>query len=210
MINAVPASTPAEGINQSVYYVEKAGKKALLHQVLQSDDIETVLIFTRTKHGANKVAQDLNKIGITAEAIHGNKSQQARQNALNGFKNRTIKVLVATDIASRGIDVEKLSHVINYELPEVPETYIHRIGRTARAGLKGTAISFCSSEERGSLKDINKLLPASIEVKRMVGFTAEEGASSLPIATDGIKRSEHRRQGNPAAKPRRTFYRSRR
>lgn len=169
MITTVTVSAPAEGINQSVYYVEKEGKKALLQQVLRSKEIETVLIFTRTKHGANRVAQDLNKVGIAAEAIHGNKSQQARQRALTGFKNRTIKVLVATDIASRGIDVEKLSHVINYELPEVPETYIHRIGRTARAGLKGTAISFCSAAERGSLKDINKLLPVSIEVKRMNG-----------------------------------------
>jgi len=182
MINAVPASTPAEGINQSVYYVEKAGKKALLHQVLQSDEIETVLVFTRTKHGANRVAQDLNKIGISAEAIHGNKSQNARQKALEGFKNRTIKVLVATDIASRGIDVERLSHVINYELPEVPETYIHRIGRTARAGLKGTAISFCSSDERSSLKDINKLLPAAIKVKQMEDFDYEEN-STQAVAT---------------------------
>jgi ATP-dependent RNA helicase RhlE len=210
MINAVPASTPAEGINQSVYYVEKAGKKALLHQVLQSDEIETVLIFTRTKHGANKVAQDLNKIGITAEAIHGNKSQQARQKALAGFKNRTIKVLVATDIASRGIDVERLSHVINYELPEVPETYIHRIGRTARAGLKGTAISFCSSDERGSLKDINKLLHASIEVKRMSGFTTEENLKAMVAVHQnaGTFRQDSRNI-SPATKSRRPNYRKR-
>lgn len=174
MITTVTVSAPAEGINQSVYYVEKEGKKALLQQVLRSKEIETVLVFTRTKHGANRVAQDLNKAGISAEAIHGNKSQQARQRALNGFKNRTIKVLVATDIASRGIDVEKLSHVINYELPEVPETYIHRIGRTARAGLKGTAISFCSAAERGSLKDINKLLQVTIEVKQMNGGTGRK------------------------------------
>jgi ATP-dependent RNA helicase RhlE len=209
MISTVTVSAPAEGINQSVYYVEKEGKKALLQQVLLSDEIETVLIFTRTKHGANRVAQDLNKAGIAAEAIHGNKSQQARQRALNGFKNRTIKVLVATDIASRGIDVEKLSHVINYELPEVPETYIHRIGRTARAGLKGTAISFCSSAERGSLKDINKLLPASIEVKRMFGYSTNE--SEQPIAA-GTERPRHFRapqQGNSAGKAKRSFYRNR-
>lgn len=210
MINAVPASTPAEGIDQSVYYVEKARKKALLQQVLQSDEIETVLVFTRTKHGANRVAQDLNKIGITAEAIHGNKSQQARQRALTGFKNRTIKVLVATDIASRGIDVERLSHVINYELPEVPETYIHRIGRTARAGLKGTAISFCSSDERGSLKDINKLLHASIEVKQMDGFTADDSAAHVAatISKPGHSNREAR-QGSADNRTRRTFFRKR-
>jgi ATP-dependent RNA helicase RhlE len=210
MITTVTVSAPAEGINQSVYYVEKEGKKALLQQVLLSDEIETVLIFTRTKHGANRVAQDLNKVGIAAEAIHGNKSQQARQRALNGFKNRTIKVLVATDIASRGIDVEKLSHVINYELPEVPETYIHRIGRTARAGLKGTAISFCSSAERGSLKDINKLLPASIMVKRMNGFSTDEPVHSATAATaERPRRPKATQQAYPAGKTKRSFYRNR-
>jgi ATP-dependent RNA helicase RhlE len=209
MITTVTVSAPAEGINQSVYYVEKEGKKALLQQVLLSDEIETVLIFTRTKHGANRVAQDLNKIGIAAEAIHGNKSQQARQRALNGFKNRTIKVLVATDIASRGIDVEKLSHVINYELPEVAETYIHRIGRTARAGLKGTAISFCSSAERGSLKDINKLLPASIAVKRMNGFSTNEPVQPVTATAERPRRPRATQQGNPAGKSKRSFYRNR-
>jgi len=171
-VNVAPVSSPAENVNQSVYYVEKADKRAMLQQVFASEEIETALIFTRTKHGADKVTRELNKIGITAVAIHGNKSQMARQKALQGFKNRTIKVLVATDIASRGIDVDKLSHVINFELPEVPETYVHRIGRTGRAGESGTAISFCASEERGSLKDINKLLPQAIEVKRMNGFVA--------------------------------------
>ncbi len=210
MINAVPASTPAEGINQSVYYVEKAGKKALLHHVLQSDEIETVLVFTRTKHGANRVAQDLNKIGISAEAIHGNKSQNARQKALEGFKNRTIKVLVATDIASRGIDVERLSHVINYELPEVPETYIHRIGRTARAGLKGTAISFCSSDERGRLKDINKLLPAAIKVKQMEGFAFEESSNHITAtSSEPATPAWGERSIRTDNKPRRTFFRKR-
>jgi ATP-dependent RNA helicase RhlE len=209
MITTVTVSAPAEGINQSVYYVEKEGKKALLQQVLLSDEIETVLIFTRTKHGANRVAQDLNKIGIAAEAIHGNKSQQARQRALNGFKNRTIKVLVATDIASRGIDVEKLSHVINYELPEVAETYIHRIGRTARAGLKGTAISFCSSAERGSLKDINKLLPASIEVKRMFGYSTIESEKPIAVSTERPRHFRAPQQGSPAGKSKRSFYRNR-
>ncbi|HLN53458.1 MAG TPA: DEAD/DEAH box helicase [Lentimicrobium sp.] len=166
-INVAPLSAPAESVSQSVYYVEKEDKRAMLHEIFQSETIETALIFTRTKHGADKVTKDLLKQGIPAAAIHGNKSQQNRQKALNGFKARSIRVLVATDIASRGIDVEKISHVINYELPEVPETYVHRIGRTARAGESGIAISFCASDERGSLKDINRLLPKDIEVKRL-------------------------------------------
>lgn len=198
MIHVAPLSAPAESVNQSVYYVEKADKRAMLQQVFESEEIETALIFTRTKHGADKVTRELLKIGISAVAIHGNKSQTARQKALQGFKNRTIKVLVATDIASRGIDVDKLSHVINFELPEVPETYVHRIGRTARAGESGTAISFCAAEERGSLKDINKLLPQSIEVKRMPGFIA-----SIPSAAVEIdeKPRRHFGQGRPTQRP---------
>lgn len=169
-INVAPVSAPAESVDQSVYFVEKADKRAMLEQVFENNEIETALIFTRTKHGADKVTKELVKMGISAAAIHGNKSQQNRQKALQGFKNRTIKVLVATDIASRGIDVDKLSHVINYELPEVPETYVHRIGRTGRAGESGIAISFCASEEKGSLKDINRLLPRAITEKKMLGF----------------------------------------
>ncbi len=169
-INVAPISAPAESVDQSVYFVEKADKRDMLKAIFASEEIETALIFTRTKHGADKVVRDLTKNGINAAAIHGNKSQQARQRVLQGFKDRTIHVLVATDIASRGIDVEKISHVINFELPEVPETYVHRIGRTGRAGESGKAISFCASEERGSLKDINKLLPQSIEIKNMIGF----------------------------------------
>ncbi|PKP02473.1 MAG: DEAD/DEAH box helicase [Bacteroidetes bacterium HGW-Bacteroidetes-9] len=196
MIHVAPLSAPAEFVNQSVYYVEKADKKAMLQQVFESEEIETALIFTRTKHGADKVTRELLKIGISAVAIHGNKSQLARQKALQGFKNRTIKVLVATDIASRGIDVDKLSHVINFELPEVPETYVHRIGRTGRAGESGTAISFCSSEERGSLKDINKLLPQNIEIKRMNGFLASSHVAIESAIADSPKRSS--RQSRPS------------
>lgn len=173
-INIAPISAPAESIDQSVYFVEKNDKRTMLQQVFANEEIETALIFTRTKHGADKVTKDLIKLGISAVAIHGNKSQNNRQKALNGFKDRTVKVLVATDIASRGIDVDKISHVINYELPEIPETYVHRIGRTARAGESGIAISFCSSDERGSLKDINKLLTKDIEVKKMMGFKPSE------------------------------------
>jgi ATP-dependent RNA helicase RhlE len=172
-VNVAPISAPAEAVEQSVYFVEKNDKRAMLKEVFASEEIETALIFTRTKHGADKVARDLVKNGIPAVAIHGNKSQQARQKALQGFKDRSICVLVATDIASRGIDVDRISHVINYELPEVPETYVHRIGRTGRAGESGKAISFCASEERGSLKDINKLLPRSIEIRNMSGFVPQ-------------------------------------
>ncbi|MDZ4665996.1 MAG: DEAD/DEAH box helicase [Bacteroidota bacterium] len=157
-------SSTATLVEQSVYYVAREDKRSLLKHVLKNSQIEHALVFTRTKRGADKVAKELNSNGIKAEAIHGNKSQNARERALKGFKNRSIRVLVATDIASRGIDVDKLSHVINYEIPEQAETYVHRIGRTGRAGSSGIALSFCSLEERNFLKDINKLIKSNIEV----------------------------------------------
>jgi len=163
-VQVAAVSAPATAVKQTVYYVEKGDKNALLHEVIQTEQIGHALVFTRTKHGADKVAKELNRKGISAEAIHGNKSQNARQKALTGFKNRAIRILVATDIASRGIDVDKLTHVINYELPEIPETYVHRIGRTGRAGESGIALSFCGSEEIDDLKNINKLLPKNIDV----------------------------------------------
>ena len=141
-------SSTADTIQQAVYFVDKENKKGLLHHVLKDKSIATVLVFTRTKHGADKVVKDLNRSGITAEAIHGNKSQNARQRALTNFKNRTTRVLVATDIAARGIDIDDLTHVINYEIPNIPETYVHRIGRTGRAGASGIALSFCDEEEK--------------------------------------------------------------
>ena len=136
--------------------------------LLKDQSIESVLIFTRTKHGADKLARILTKSGIRAEAIHGNKSQNARQRALTDFKNHTLRVLIATDIAARGIDVDQLSHVINYELPNVPETYVHRIGRTGRAGHEGIAISFCESEELPYLKDIQKLIGKTVPVLSLI------------------------------------------
>jgi ATP-dependent RNA helicase RhlE len=163
-VQVAAVSAPATAVKQTVYYVEKSDKNALLHEVILKEQIGHALVFTRTKHGADKVVKELNRKGISAEAIHGNKSQNARQKALTGFKNRAIRILVATDIASRGIDVDKLTHVINYELPEIPETYVHRIGRTGRAGESGIALSFCGSEEIDDLKNINKLLPKNIEV----------------------------------------------
>jgi ATP-dependent RNA helicase RhlE len=159
-----PVSSTATLVTQTVYYVKKENKRGLIKFVLNNGKIEHALVFTRTKRGADKVAKDLNAMGVSAEAIHGNKSQGARERALKGFKNRTIRILVATDIASRGIDVDKLSHVINYEIPEQAETYVHRIGRTGRAGESGVAMSFCTHEEMPYLKDINKLIKKNIEV----------------------------------------------
>jgi ATP-dependent RNA helicase RhlE len=163
-VEVTPVSSTAETITQSVYYVGKQDKRVLLLHLLKEHDIKTVLVFTRTKHGADKVVKDLQKANITAEAIHGNKSQNARQRALSNFKSQQTRVLVATDIAARGIDIDQLTHVINYELPNVPETYVHRIGRTGRAGADGAAFSFCDAEEKAYLRDIHKLIARNIPV----------------------------------------------
>lgn len=163
-VAVTPVSSTVDIIDQSVYFVDKSNKKSLLIHLLKGSTIASALVFTRTKHGANKVAEDLVKAGINAEAIHGNKSQSARQKALSNFKTKRTRVLVATDIAARGIDVEDLSHVINFEMSNVAETYVHRIGRTGRAGAGGTALSFCDSEEKQFLKDVNKLINKSIPV----------------------------------------------
>lgn len=170
-VEVTPVSSTAEKIEQSMYFVTKNDKRALLSHILQDKEIKTALVFTRTKHGADRVVKDLLKEGIKAEAIHGNKSQNARQRALTNFKDRTTRILVATDIAARGIDVDELTHVINYELPNIPETYVHRIGRTGRAGLTGTAFSFCDAEEKEYLKDIEKLIGLTIPVAEDNPFT---------------------------------------
>jgi ATP-dependent RNA helicase RhlE len=161
-VEVTPVSSTADTIQQSLFYVEKNDKRALLQHILKDKGIQTALVFTRTKHGADKVVKDLVRVGITAEAIHGNKSQNARQRALKNFKDRTTRVLIATDIAARGIDIDELTHVINYELPNIPETYVHRIGRTGRAGASG--IAFCDAEEIEFLKDIHKLISKQIPV----------------------------------------------
>jgi ATP-dependent RNA helicase RhlE len=163
-VEVTPVSSTADTIQQALYYVDKNDKKSLLIHILKDKNIETALVFTRTKHGADKVVKDLSRAGITAEAIHGNKSQNARQRALSNFKARTTRILVATDIAARGIDVDELTHVINFELPNVPETYVHRIGRTGRAGLSGIALSFCDLDEGEFLRDIHKLIGKTIPV----------------------------------------------
>jgi ATP-dependent RNA helicase RhlE len=161
-VEVTPVSSTTETVEQLVYFVEKRDKRELLIQLLKQAKIKSVLVFTRTKHGADKINRDIVKAGIRSNAIHGNKSQNARQSALTGFKEGKIRVLVATDIAARGIDVESLSHVINYDLPNIPETYVHRIGRTGRAGASGIALSFCDSEEKAYLRDINRLIAKNI------------------------------------------------
>ncbi|MBX4266036.1 DEAD/DEAH box helicase [Clostridium estertheticum] len=163
-VAVTPVSSTIELIEQAVYFVDKKDKKSLLIHLLKDKSIVSALVFSRTKHGANKITKDLNNEGIEAQAIHGNKSQSARQLALNNFKQGITRVLVATDIAARGIDVDELSHVINFDLPNIPETYVHRIGRTGRAGLGGIALSFCDVEEKPFLKDIEKVIKKSIPV----------------------------------------------
>ena len=163
-VEVTPASSTVDAINQTVYFVDRENKKHLLREVLKDKKIERALVFTRTKHGADKVAKDLTKVGIVSQAIHGNKTQNARQNALNNFKSKATRVLVATDIAARGIDIDDLTHVINFELPNIPESYVHRIGRTGRAGASGVAIAFCDAEEMPYLRDIQKLIGKQIPV----------------------------------------------
>ena len=163
-IEVTPVSSTAEKVEQAVYFVEKNDKRSLLIHLLKDETIKSALVFARTKYGADKIAKELYRANIKVDAIHGNKSQAARQKALTDFKNGKIRVLVATDIAARGIDVDDLSHVINFELPNIAETYVHRIGRTGRAGLSGIALSFCDVEEREFLRDINKLITNNIPV----------------------------------------------
>jgi len=163
-IEVTPAATPVERIEQRVHFVEQPHKPGLLAKLLTDPSLERVIVFTRTKHGANRVVEQLGKSGTRADAIHGNKSQSARQKALESFRNGKVRVLVATDIASRGIDVAGITHVVNYELPNEPENYVHRIGRTARAGASGAAISFCASGERAFLRDIERLTKVKLSV----------------------------------------------
>jgi superfamily II DNA/RNA helicase len=163
-IEVTPSSTTVDIVNQFVYFVDKGNKNSLLIEILNDEKIKTALVFTRTKYGADKVVKVLKRNNISAEAIHGNKAQNARQRALSNFKAQITRVLVATDIAARGIDVDDLEYVINYEISNISETYVHRIGRTGRAGASGTAISFCDAEEKAYLKDIEKLINKRIQV----------------------------------------------
>ena len=187
-IEVSPRKLTAERIDQRVFFVEAASKRDLLHRLLKGADLSRVIVFTRTKHGANKVARQLEQTGIDAEALHGNKSQGARQQALARFRSGAARVLVATDIAARGIDVNDVSHVINYELPNEPESYVHRIGRTARAGAGGIALSFCDPAEQAYLRDIEKLTRSSLTV-----------AEGQPVAQAG-KGARRPKNGAKAAK----------
>jgi ATP-dependent RNA helicase RhlE len=180
-----PIASTAELVEQRVMFVDKAGKRTLLGRLLQDGAVGRALVFTRTKHGADRVVRQLARDGVTAEVIHGNKSQSARTRALERFRTGTGRVLVATDIAARGIDVEGITHVINYDLPNVPESYVHRIGRTARAGRSGVAISFCDAEERAYLRDIEALIKTKIQVvadePRHAGASASASGAARAI-----------------------------
>ncbi len=176
-VSVTPVSSTVDIIQQFVYFVEKENKYSLLIEVLKDQAIKTALVFTRTKHGADKVVKILTRNQIIAEAIHGNKSQNARQRALTNFKTQTTRVLVATDIAARGIDVDDLEYVINFDIPNISETYVHRIGRTGRAGAKGTALSFCDTEEKAYLRDIEKLISKKIIVIENHPFQMSMGIS---------------------------------
>lgn len=207
-VAVTPVSSPVEAIDQSVYFVGGKDKTKLLIRLLENASVESALVFTRTKHGANKVAEGLVKAGIRAEAIHGNKSQGARQRALGNFKSGATRVLVATDIAARGLDIEELSHVINFELPNIPETYVHRIGRTGRAGLSGVALSFCDEEEKPFLADIQKLIARKIPVVEAHPFPLIERGPS--VRQERVTNAAGRKTGAPAnRKPRAKSHRAR-
>ncbi|KAA9327452.1 DEAD/DEAH box helicase [Hymenobacter busanensis] len=194
-VAVTPVSSTAETVEQAVYMVEKTDKPYLLLEVLKNPELRRVLVFSRTKHGADRVAKGLTAKGIGAEAIHGNKSQNARQRALQNFKSGETRVLVATDLAARGLDVDELSHVINYELPNEPETYVHRIGRTGRAGAAGVALSFCDLEERAYLQDIQRLINREIPVEDSHSY-ANNDVAPVPLKGPNITKPK-----GPAGRP---------
>jgi ATP-dependent RNA helicase RhlE len=195
-VAVTPQATTAERIAQRVIHTEKASKPALLAEIIKTEQIDRVLVFTRTKHGADKVVRVLNKSGLAAEAIHGNKSQNQRERVLSAFRSGALRTLIATDIAARGIDVDGVSHVINYDLPNVPESYVHRIGRTARAGAEGVAISFCDGEERAYLRDIERLIRMAIPATdRRTGRT--EGQPGSHHAAGRNNGRQHTRGNQP-------------
>ena len=189
-VTVAPVSSTADRIEQEVAFVEKEDKRALLVEVLRDQSMRRVLVFSRTKHGANRVAEHLTKAGVGAEAIHGNKSQGARERALAHFKGGQIRVLVATDIAARGIDIDEITHIVNFDLPEVPETYVHRIGRTARAGASGFALSFCAADERDLLDEIERLIRKRIPV--IEGHPYESREPRRPPPREGHGKAEAR------------------
>jgi len=193
-VEVTPQATTVELIDQRVYHVDAGNKRALLAEVLRDPTLSRVIVFTRTKHGANRVSEHLSRSGVAAEAIHGNKSQTARQRALENFRRGRARVLVATDIAARGIDIDGITHVVNFELPNVPESYVHRIGRTARAGASGIALSFCAHDERSYLVDIERLIGRRIAVVNDHGFRAVPVANPRPQAAAPARNRHHRRR----------------
>lgn len=206
-VEVTPVSSTVDTIDQSVYFVEKRDKNLLLIHLLQDKSLRSVLVFARTKHGSDKIAKSLERANISSEAIHGNKSQNARQRALSNFKSGVTRVLIATDIAARGIDIDDLTHVFNYELPEVPETYVHRIGRTGRAGRSGTAIAFCDVDELPLLRDIHKLIGKTIPTVEEHPFHSEaimeQNKGRLPMRSaspnKGHANGNHRHYKKPSA-----------
>ncbi len=204
-VDVAPVSSTAERIDQSVYMVEASEKRRVLEKVLRDPAMERAIVFTRTKHGANRLVKELERGEIVSEAIHGNKSQGARQRALDNFRSGRLKVLIATDIAARGIDVDGISHVVNYDLPNIPESYVHRIGRTARAGREGIAVSLCSREERGYLRDIERLTRTPIRKLETPEPSAEDlrpraarpEAEARPLADRGGQRFQNNRGPRP-------------
>ena len=213
-IEIAPQATPVERIEQSVRHVAAGGGKTeALRDIFVDPGLERVIVFTRTKHRANRVAEQLERMGVSAAAIHGNKSQAARQKALNRFREGKCRVMVATDIAARGIDIDGVTHVVNYELPNEPESYVHRIGRTARAGASGVAIAFCDPSERKYLRDIERLLKTSLTV---VGDGPEGAETAPPKRRGGGRRGKNGNQGhgqrpaNSNGKPRRRVGKPRR
>ncbi len=202
-VAVTPVATTAERVDQSVMFVQTSRKPALLATLLRDPAIDRVLVFTRTKHGADKVVRSLDKDGITAAAIHGNKSQPQRERALAAFRDGSCRVLVATDIAARGIDVEGVSHVVNYDLPNVPESYVHRIGRTARAGATGVAVAFCNDEERAYLRDIEKLTRLKVPVAPVpAGFDPGAPGTDAPEPARGRQPAPHSRGPKKHGAPR--------
>ncbi|AWA30425.1 RNA helicase [Flavobacterium magnum] len=194
-VSVTPVSSTAEKVNQKIYFVDKTEKRNLLYHLIRNENLHDVLVFSRTKHGADNVVKALRKRGVAAEAIHGDKSQSARQRVLDAFKNKEVGVLVATDIAARGIDIDQLPYVINFDLPNIPETYVHRIGRTGRAGNAGEAISFCSKDEHGYWKDIQKLIKVDVQVISDHPWPWHEGeptAEEKPAANSNRSGGRHK------------------
>lgn len=195
-VEVTPVSSTANSVQQKIFFTNKTDKKLLLTHLLKNSEILNVLVFTRTKHWADRVVKDLGKSWIIAEAIHGNKSQNARQKALHNFKSKSTRVLVATDIAARGIDIDDLSYVINYDIPNEPETYVHRIGRTGRAGKNGIAFSFCDSEELKYLKDIQKLIWKTIEIESDHPFAIKITTWTQPAPKKPFQKKESSPKNN--------------